>query len=61
MKKLILVLALVLLTSVSIAQMGPMHNMMGQSMVRHHYAMMNGIPEEYRNLSNPMEATKENR
>jgi mono/diheme cytochrome c family protein len=60
MKKLILVLALVFIGSISIAQMGPMHNVMEHRMVRHHYAMMNGIPEEYRNLSNPIEANKEN-
>lgn len=46
MEKIILVLALVFIGSISIAQMGPMHNMMGHSMVRHHYAMMSGILEE---------------
>lgn len=60
MKKIILVSIIVSIGSISSAQMGPMHNMMGHSMIRHHYAMMNGIPEEYRNLSNPIKATQEN-
>jgi mono/diheme cytochrome c family protein len=34
--------------------------MMGTSMVRHRYAMMNGIDPKYANLVNPLAATAEN-
>lgn len=34
--------------------------MMRHSMIRHHYFMMNGIPSQYGNLSNPLPATQEN-
>lgn len=36
--------------------MGPGRGMMG-SMVRHHQAMMNGIPEPYRSMRDPLPAT----
>ncbi len=60
MRNFIIVLVTTLvITGVSLAQMGRMP-MMRHSMIRHRYIMMNGIPEKYRNLSNPMKATKEN-
>ena len=34
--------------------------MMGGSMVRHRFAMHNGIPAEYKSKKNPLKATSEN-
>jgi uncharacterized membrane protein len=61
MKKLVLILILALIGGgISLAQMMGNMPMMRNSMIRHRYVMMNGIPNEYRNLSNPIRANKEN-
>lgn len=56
---LLFMLAMIVAGSPLFAQM-PGMGMMGSSMARHRYFMMNGIPSPYRDMSNPLSATKEN-
>ncbi|MBK4734664.1 c-type cytochrome [Noviherbaspirillum pedocola] len=40
--------------------MGMGHGMMNMSMVRHHFAMMNGIDPRYASMENPLQANSQN-
>jgi len=67
MRKLVISMAAILgLVSLSpivfgqMGMMGPGGMMMGMSMVRHHYVMMNGIEPRYASKENPLQPTAQN-